>query len=685
MPDQQNSIRNRLSAFGQNLRKKAKGAIGGGVLSAGIGLVLLTTSLGEALVNRSYDLPFQQRPFIHPTEVVMVYLDDASYTHLNQKYTEPWDRAFHTRLIKRLTAEKAKAVIFDVVFSDALDPIKDQAFAQSMKDNGQVILAADWEIEDPTKIGGVDRPPNPLFNANAADVGSTALFPADDLYVRKYLPALLPTSYSPNPITSEAWTAALLTEAEVTHDTNRVHTPFWLNYYGPTFVIPSVSLYQALDENNTNAPAGYFSNKVVFVGERLQTKWNTARKDEYPNPFSFLPENKFYPGVTIHATAYMNLVRGDWLRRLPFLIERTLIICIGLLFGIGLIFCRPVTATAIALVAIIPITLANYYFFTHHFYWFPWLIPVAAQIPIAVVWSVAFNSVQLYVDKKLVEQSLSLYLSPKLVKKFASDPKLLKPGATKQMLTILFSDIASFTTISEGMDSDDLAHHMNLYFETAVSECIHHTDGTIVKYIGDAIFAFWNAPDPQSDHQFRAAEAALRFSEQPAQYMNRQQLITRIGLHTGVANVGNFGSTVRVDYTALGENINLASRMEGLNKHLGTKVLLTAETQQGIGPRLITRYLGLFRLKGFERSVGVYELLGWVEKEAASSALRQSFGEALQKFQQKDFAAADAAFRRVLEISPGDGPSKFYLQQIEEVRSATLPADWQGEVELKEK
>src|SRR5205814_9946580 len=153
------------------------------------------------------------------------------------------------------------------------------------------------------------------------------------------------------------------------------------------------------------------------------------------------------------------------------------------------------------------------------YFWFHWLIITAVQIPIPVFSSIVVNSVQLYVQNKLYQQSLALYLSPKLVKKFASNKELLRPGAKKETLTILFSDIAGFTSISEGMDSDELARYMNSYFQTAVAQCIHHTDGTIVKYIGDAIFAFWNAPDPQSDHALRACEAALRFRDQPPQYM----------------------------------------------------------------------------------------------------------------------------------------------------------------------
>src|SRR3989454_8389486 len=217
---------------------------------------------------------------------------------------------------------------------------------------------------------------------------------------------------------------------------------------------------------------------------------------------------------------------------------------------------------------------------------------------------------------------------------------------------------------------------MTSYFQTAVAQCIHHTDGTIVKYIGDAIFAFWNAPDPQSDHALRACEAALRFRDQPPQYMNGQQLVTRIGLHTGVANVGNFGSTARVDYTALGESINLASRLEGLNKYLGTECVVSRETRDAIGERLLTRPLGQFQLKGFDKPVEVHELIGWPDQAESTAAWRDAFAQALSNYEQRNLEFAEAGFRRTLEVKPDDGPSKFYLSRLEELRAQVLPEEW---------
>src|SRR5262249_13212351 len=232
-------------------------------------------------------------------------------------------------------------------------------------------------------------------------------------------------------------------------------------------------------------------------------------------------------------------------------------------FGVGLVFLRPVQAAVVSVAGAGLVTLIAYQVFAGERIWFPWFI-VVAQVGVALAWSVLFNSVQLYVQKRLFEFTLGLYLSPKLVAKFSSSPALLKPGAEKQKLTLVFSDIADFTKIAENMDSDELAAMMNEYFQGAVGSCIHKTDGTVVKYIGDAIFALGTAPEQHPNHAALACEAALLFRELSQKPVSGRLLRTRIGLHTGVANVGNFGSEDRVDYTAIGESVNLASRMEGL-------------------------------------------------------------------------------------------------------------------------
>jgi adenylate cyclase len=653
---------------------------GAALLSVGVGLLLHTFPFGRGLSNFSYDLLPVARGDVPVEEAALVFLDERSHLQLQQSFTAPWDRALHARLIDRLVHAGARAVVFDVVFSDPnpADPEADRALAQSIR-SGTVVLAADRVTVGPGQSQAI--PPFDLLLEEAAGIGSAEVLPGSDLIVREHTPE--------EELPSLAWAAAEVIGSTPGVATTQAH-PRWMNYYGPPNWLPSVSYADALDP--AAAPDELFRDKVVFVGARITTKFAGERKDEYLNPFSHwisrsLAEERggmFISGVEIQATTFLNLVRQDWLERMPPWLEQLCLILAGVLAGWGLMQFRPLAASLAAMGGLVLVVMTAYLVFRVGLTWFPWLL-VVVQVLVALGGSVIFNSVQLYVQKRLFEQTLSLYLSPKLVKKFSGAPALLKPGAEKQHLTLLFSDIEDFTRLSEGMDSDDLASLMNSYFEAAVSRCIHRTDGTVVKYIGDAIFALWNAPEPQEDHARRACEAALHFRDLGAQSINGIALRTRIGLHSGVANVGNFGSTERVDYTALGENVNLASRIEGLNKFLRTTCLMTGETRGAMGDHLVTRRLGRFRLKGFEKAVEVHELVGWPTERTASTAWRSTFEKALKAYEQGDFATAGAGFRETIQLRLDDGPSTFYLHHMKRLEDQTLPTDWSGELELTEK
>jgi adenylate cyclase len=660
------------------------------ITAAALGWFLDQFAFGAGVCNISYDLLHVSRGNIPLSEVAIVYIDEQSHRDLAQPLNEPWSRAVHAELIDRLTKTGVKAIVMDIVFSDA-NPAKadaDQRLIEAVRRNGHVALGAD-HIRSAEGVREYIRPFEALRDVAAA-YGSVEMLPSRDLIVRAHAPnEILP---------SMSWEAAKLCGTPITKTDPEEFQPSpdikgatirsWINYYGPPGWVPGVSYADALLAERT--PDSLFSNKVVFIGSRVITKLQNERNDAYRNPYSFWitkpHQSPLIAGVEVQATMFLNLLRGDWLRRFPEAIEVAIIIGIGALAGFFLMRMKPGVAifTAIALLA--AVGFASRWMFMHQLIWFPWLI-VFIQIFAALLCSVAINSVRLYVENKMFVQSLEMYLSPKLVKKFAADHdrKLLQPGAVKQKLTILFSDIAEFTAISEGMDSDELAKTMNTYFQHAVADCIHATDGTVVKYIGDAIFAFWNAPDPQQDHAARACAAALRFRDLGRQSMNGKQLITRLGLHTGVANVGNFGSATRVDYTAIGESINLASRMEGLNKYLGTDVLITGETKKEIGDSFVTRHLGRFQLKGFEKSVAVYELLATGDQEKNFCGLRDSFEQAVYAFQGGDIQHAETSFRRVLELFPNDGATRFYLAIIDELKRKPLPENWDGTVQMQEK
>lgn len=651
------------------------------MLAVGVGLMLQHFSFGLGLVNLSYDFLLVARGDRVADEAALVYLDEKSHLALGQSFTAPWDRRLHARLIERLTEAGVRGIVFDIVFSDPNpeDPAADELLARATRENGTVVLAADRVLIAPGRSETI--PPFDLLLDAAAGVGSAEVVPGRDLVVRQHTPgAELP---------SLAWAAAEAVGAAPILPPGPERTR-WINYYGPPNWLPSMSYVDAL-VSDTNVDA-LLHDKVVFVGARIMTKFAGERKDEYRNPFSQWVSRSqaeargglFISGVEIQATTFLNLLRKDWLTRTPPGTESMCLILAGILAGWGLVQLRPIPASLAALAGLVALVGCSYLLFRVELIWFPWLF-VVVQILVVLGWSVLFNSVQLYVQKQLYENTLALYLSPKLVKKFSGNPALLKPGAEKQVLTLFFSDIEDFTRLSEGMDSDELASLMNQYFESAVSKCIHRTEGTVVKYIGDAIFAFWSAPEVQTDHAVRACEAALRFRDLAAQAIDDRHLRTRIGLHTGLANVGNFGSAQRVDYTALGENVNLASRMEGLNKFLGTSCVMTGDTRTAIGDRFVTRDLGRFRLKGFEKVVAVHELVGWPEEAELTRAWRTVFREALLAYRRRDFDTAQRHFLRTIELRPEDGPSAFYLKRIQDIEGQAQLTHWNGDIGLTEK
>ena len=511
-------------------------AVVGVILAAGLGWFFQTFRAGSPLKQKSYDLLHIWRGDLKTDEAFVVYLDEQSHQELGQPFNAPWDRKLHAQLVDRLTRGGARAIVFDIVFSDPM-PAADPLFAAAMKRHGKVILAAD-NIQLSNGDSQFVRACDELLDA-AAGFGSAERVPDPDLVVRRHTPR-----DKDSLVGILGWATAELVEVSITKAPGAETEVRWLNYYGRPNFIPWLSYHKVL-KSSESADLGV-SNKVVFVGARIQTKFAGDRKDEFPSPFgSFENKPVFMAGVEIQATEFLNLARGDWLRRLSFATEEWLVLLLGALCGGGLVFLRPSRASLVAAGLLGLLLWASLYFFKQRLIWFPWII-VAIQIVVSLAWSVLFNSVQLYVQKRLFEFTLGLYLSPKLVAKFSHSPELLKPGAEKQRLTLLFSDIADFTKVSEKMDSDELAAMMNEYFQGAVGSCIHRTDGTVVKYIGDAIFALWNAPEHQADHAARACAAALHFRELSKAPVRGHSLHTRIGLHTGVANVGNFGSEDRV-------------------------------------------------------------------------------------------------------------------------------------------
>lgn len=682
--------------FARKLARSRNGCIAGALIGVTTGLTLLWLPLAHPLATLSYQLPFNHLPkTAHiPDDAVIVYLDEPSHMALNQPSHEPWDRSLHAALLQNLTAAGSRAVVFDIVFlGPGPDPAADEEFAAAIREHGNVVLAAEAvRFEESGAIYEQLLLPYAPFRDAAASWGLVDLaIEWPERTVRRHL------HHFGKDLRSLSWRAAEAGQPRGAAHPAPPERPRWLRYYGPPGSLPSTSFYQALEPDGT--PPEFFRDRVVFVGAKPATGFTGTAMDEFATPFfpwaqqiaggdgSGRLRPVFAPGVEIHATSFLNLVRDDWLRQLPVAWELLLVSIVGAAFGFFLVPLRPSVAAAVALPSAAGIAIFAWLLFWNRDIWFAWTIPIA-QIVTILGWAILYNSMQWYVERRLMAQTLSLHLSPARAKVVMGKPELLRPGAEMQTVSILFSDIVGFSGIAEKMPPNDLADFLNRYFETAISS-IHQHEGTIVKLIGDAIFAIWNAPEEQANHAARACNAALflrdRLVEFSQSHRSFPSLRTRIGLHTGQACVGNFGSSTRFDYTAIGDAVNVAARLEGLNRFLDTDVLATCDIVAEVSTQIRTRFAGSFVLKGLERSIPVYELLDDSPGNAASQPWRAAFDRALRAFRTRDFQTARRFFEDTLEDRPSDGPSGFYLEWLETNPPASLKPGWRGEIVLSEK
>lgn len=651
------------------------------------------------MARLSYDLPYALRNDLPASQAVIVYLDDISHTELKQTFGEPWDRNLHAQLIERLTKDGAKAIVFDVLFSNeaSTNQEADAHLAREMKENGRVFIGSNFYQREtqPGAFGRWVELPFAPFREAAAGWGNINLQVDPDFGVRDCFPNLENIAEQAK-VPWLPWAVAehMLPAGRKLPPENQNR---WINYLGPPGTLPSISYFLALKPEG--APPNFFKDKIVFVGALLSADFAGKGKDEFRTPYAYWRKG-FAAGVEIHATATLNLLQGNWLNRLPAWLELTLVVLVGGLAGFGLMRLQPIAAVVFAVATVLVIASAACLLVWQQFIWLNWLL-LMSQVGIGLVCSVSVNSLQLYIEGRLLEESLSAHLPPTLVRQVMENPTLRQLGGKQQEISILFTDVANFSRISETVHPDDLVRLMNKYFETALA-CVHETDGTVVNLVGDCVFAIWNAPVAQPDHRERACRTALLLREKVVEFTVSHlhlPLRTRVGVHGGPASVGNIGSSVHFDYTALGDNINLTSRLEGLNKFLGTSVLVTREIQRAVENSMVWRALGHFQFKGLGRVCEVYELIGPLGGADPTRAYREQFARGLQEFCLRRFDAAAESFEKTIELrrkiepqyNPGttvtsaDGPSRFYLETIEEFRAHPPAREWIGQIELKEK
>jgi adenylate cyclase len=306
---------------------------------------------------------------------------------------------------------------------------------------------------------------------------------------------------------------------------------------------------------------------------------------------------------------------------------------------------------------------------------------------LAIILTHVAISVQHYVveegEKRKIRNAFGLYLSPSFARLVSERPEMLALGGEKRDLTVLFSDIRGFTTISEGLEPERLVEILNEYLG-AMTDIVFHHDGTLDKYIGDAIMAVWGAPVPQADHAARACQTALgmiaRLGELDAEWKARGLPVfdIGIGLNTGPMVVGNMGSARRLSYTVIGDNVNLGSRLEGLNKMYGSRIIASETTVQAAGAAVVARELDLVRVKGKLLPVRIFELLAPDGERARWASVVERFEAGLRAYRQREWEQAIVTFGAILEERPDDGPARLYVARCRKMLETPPAPEWDG-------
>jgi adenylate cyclase len=401
------------------------------------------------------------------------------------------------------------------------------------------------------------------------------------------------------------------------------------------------------------------------------------------------------PGVELHAQAIEQMLQGSFLQRPDFATpaELAYALVLGLLIAILIYRLGALGSAIVGAVAVAAVVAVSWY----AFHAFGWLVdPIYPTIALTAIYLVGTLFVFLRTERERnrVRNAFSHYMAPALVERLADDPAQLRLGGETRDMTLLFSDVRGFTTISEGLDAEELTHFLNSLF-TPLSDIILEEQGTIDKFMGDAVMAFWNAPLDDAEHAIHACRAALRIMEempklnaywqQEAEARGRsfKPVNIGIGLNTGLCCVGNLGTETRFDYSVIGDNVNIASRLEGQSKTYEVVTIAGASTTER-APNFAFLELDLLKVKGKTGATRIFALLGDSALKTSQSFIDLSarHNEFLAKYRGKDWDAAEALSR---ECDPMNGGLQrlyaLYRERIDFFRQTPPPPDWDGTAE----
>ena len=446
-----------------------------------------------------------------------------------------------------------------------------------------------------------------------------------------------------------------------------------INYLGPPMTFPHFSISDILSGKFAK---GTFTDKIVLVGATA-----TGISDLKSTPVSTA-----HPGVELHATVIDNILTQNFLTRPTWsrIYDLLAIITLGVLLGVVLPRIGALKGLLFALaLCVVYVGIARWLFVNLRV----WLNVVYPLLVLAVNYTVL--SVYDYVTEEReyehIKGAFQHYVSPDVIDEIMQYPEKLNLGGERRVLTVLFSDVQNFTAIAESMDSVKLVELLNEYL-TAMTDIVLKYRGTLDKYIGDAIMAFYGAPIARADHAFLACYTAIGMVEELQKLREvwaarkLPQLNMRLGIHMGEATVGNMGSAKRFDYTVMGDTVNLASRLEGLNKAYGTAILLTEDTAWVVEGSFVLREIDMVQVVGRKQPVRIYELLAatGTSLPKAQEEAYSAYATGLEAYRQQSWDEALELFQHSLALWPQDGPSRTMVERCQIYQQASPPEEWDG-------
>jgi len=455
----------------------------------------------------------------------------------------------------------------------------------------------------------------------------------------------------------------------------------YLNFYGPSRTIPTVKYHEVLDHlEEPTADQGYidFMGKTVFVG--LSEHLRMEQQDDFYMVYS-QPTGIYMSGVEIAASAFANLLEDLPVRQVSTKAHTVVLMIWGLLVGI-LCCSLPASTAAVSILGLGVIYLFTaQYQFTQTAVWYPMVFPLFFQIPFAFLGILICKYFVTHKQRVNIRKAFEQFVPSEVVDYTATNPDDLKKSDQIVYGICLYTDAAQYTSLSESIELEELSPLMDKYYE-AVFRPLKKYGGQVIDIKGDSILAVWKSKEPDAALRKQACMAALDIAKAASEALS---IPTRVGLHYGRIYMGSKGFGDHFEYRPFGDTVNTASRIEGLNKYLGTKILASEEVLEQLDG-FLTRDLGRIRPAGKSKFISVHELMCRIEEcEEEQKRHFENFSRALKAFQKRLWNDATKIFEESMHVFGQDGPSDFYLSKIEHFRANPPEETWDGVIDLDEK